>query len=108
MVEGGEMGHLGGGSLEYLGQWLGAQWARPLPGSAELPGAARCALRRRRSRAGGGCQGGHFDPAAARREHVQPQPVLEAARVRVLLGLGLGLGLGVGVRGWGQVLGLEF
>eukprot|EP00964_Phaeocystis_antarctica_P012572 scaffold6938_cov48-Phaeocystis_antarctica.AAC.2 len=41
VVEGGEMGHLGGGSLEHLGQWLGAQWARPLPGSAELPGAAR-------------------------------------------------------------------
>eukprot|EP00964_Phaeocystis_antarctica_P022553 scaffold12532_cov48-Phaeocystis_antarctica.AAC.1 len=43
---------------------------RPLPGSAELPRAARCALRRRRGRAGAMSRG-HFDhappPACGRR-----------------------------------------
>ena len=51
MVKGGEIGGLEGGWLERPRQWRGARWAGLSPGSAELPIAARRALRRHRSRA---------------------------------------------------------
>ena len=35
-VKGGEVGGLGGGSLEHERQWLDAQWAGLFPRSAEL------------------------------------------------------------------------
>ena len=40
----GDIGNVGGGSLEHLR--LGSQWLRPHSRSAELPTAARSALRR--------------------------------------------------------------
>ena len=65
---------------------------RPLPGSAELPRAARRTLRRRRGRAGalprGHCQAGTFDRAAA--------PTTMSATYSVLVTLG-----GVVHLGWG-------
>ena len=49
--KGSDIGDFGGGSLEKLRPWLSAPVAGPHSGSAELPGAARRALRRHRSRA---------------------------------------------------------
>ena len=66
---------------------------RPLPGSAELPRAARRALRRHRRRAGA-LPKGHFD-------HAGERVVLGVVGVLVRhawLGVGVGVGLGVGAR----------
>ena len=44
MVKGGDIGNLGGGSLEHPRQWLGAQWAGlflGVPSRPEPPGAPR-------------------------------------------------------------------
>eukprot|EP00964_Phaeocystis_antarctica_P023259 scaffold13015_cov76-Phaeocystis_antarctica.AAC.1 len=58
MVKGGGMGGFEGGQLEHPRQWLGAQCMGPASfGSAELPRAARRALRRHSSRAGALPQG---------------------------------------------------
>ena len=60
MVKGGDMGGFGGGEAASSST-RGSGWApvgRPLPGSAELPRAARRVLRRRRSRAWGAAKGG--------------------------------------------------
>ena len=51
MVKGGEIGGLGGGSLEQPRQWLMTSGS-VCPGSAEPARAVRRALRRHRSRAG--------------------------------------------------------
>ena len=43
MVKGGDIGNLGGGSLEHPRQWLGAQWAGlflGVPSRPEPPGGA--------------------------------------------------------------------
>ena len=56
MVKGSGIGSFGGGALEHPRQRLGAQWAGLSPGSAEPPRAARCGLRRRRSRGGAGAE----------------------------------------------------
>ena len=65
MVNGGAMGGFGAGKLEHLRRWLGTQRAGLSPGSAEPPGAARRALRRRGSRPRA-LRRGDFDHAAAR------------------------------------------
>eukprot|EP00964_Phaeocystis_antarctica_P052045 scaffold30429_cov45-Phaeocystis_antarctica.AAC.1 len=76
---------------------------RPLPGSAELPKAARCALRRRRSRAGA-LPRLPFDPAGALAELLGAR-----RRRRALLRAPLGRGGEAGGAGdgpLGQLLGL--
>ena len=59
----GGTGGFGGGSLEHPRQWLQRPVGRPLPASAELPIAARRAVRRRRSRTGA-LPRGHFGRVA--------------------------------------------
>ena len=61
-VEGGRTGDFGGGSLEHLRRWRGARWPDLSPWCLGPPEAARCALRRRGSRARA-LQGQHVDRA---------------------------------------------
>ena len=47
----GDTRDFGGGWLEHLRQWLGAQWPAFPPESVEQPRAVRCAQKRHRRRA---------------------------------------------------------
>ena len=70
---------------------------RPLPGSTELPRAARRALRRHRSRAGAPPRG-RFDPAGVLDTlDIDPLPAAHRRGAWLALGLGLGLALGLGL-----------